>query len=171
MIFQILGGIVVIGATTLLGLHFASLGARRAKDLMEMKKSLIMLKSQMDFAIYTMPQSFLHVSRRVSPPFSAFYAQLSKRLEDGEVSICDAWEQGVEMLSKGYLHREDLENIAALATTLGAMDVDVQLNSIDMLIANIDDTLAKLGTQNPKDARMYRGLGIISGLLITIVLM
>jgi len=171
MIFQIAGGAIIIAATTLLGLHFGGMGVKRAKDLMGMKKSLIMLKSQIDFAIYTMPQAFLQIASKTQPPISNFYTQLANKLENGEVDIADGWEQGVAGFSKSHLHKEDMENIAMLGTTLGAMDCDVQINSIEMLIATIDDTLAKLSAQNPKDAKMYRGLGLISGLLITIVLL
>ncbi|MCL2753006.1 MAG: stage III sporulation protein AB [Defluviitaleaceae bacterium] len=170
MILQIAGGVIIITATTLLGLHFGSMGAKRTKDLMEMKKSLIMLKSQIDFAVYTMPQAFLHIANKTEQPISDFYAGLANKLENG-ISVEVAWQESVDDFYKSHLHKEDTQNIAMLGTTLGAMDAGVQISSIDMLITTIDDTLAKLNTQNPKDAKMYRGLGIISGLLITIVLL
>jgi len=171
VILQIAGGATIVVATSLLGWHFGGLGAKRARDLLEFKKSLIMLKSQIDYTIYTLPQAFLHISERVVPPFDIFYTKISQELEDSRGDISTIWGQAVSRLRFSYLHKNDMDNIALLGTSLGLADVDVQINSIDMVITTIDDTLTKLGVQNAKDAKMYRGLGVVAGLLITIVLL
>ena len=171
MTVQIIGGALICLSTTLLGLYMGGAAARRSKDLMELKKSLILLKSQMDFAIYTLPQAFCHISGRVAPPFSEFYAKLAKELENNKADAATVWAQGIEGLSRTNLSKEDLDNFGILGMSLGHMDVTVQINSIDMIIAAIDDSLTQLRTDGPKTTKMYRGLGVASGLLITIVLL
>jgi stage III sporulation protein AB len=171
MIMRFVGAGFVIAACSLLGMHMAKAGSRSAKDLTEFKKSLILLKSQIDYAIYTLPQAFINISHRVAPPFNGFYAAVAKSLEKGNDDAATAWEQGLAVLSGSHLSKEDLESIALLCFSLGHMDAEVQLNSIDMLIAAIDESLERLNTENPKNARMYRSLGVVSGLLITIVLL
>jgi stage III sporulation protein AB len=171
MIMRFVGAGCVIAASSLLGIHMAKAGSRRAKDLVEFKKSLILLKSQIDYAIYTLPQAFMHISQRVAPPFDLFYGELSQSLGEGKTDAATAWEQSLAVLKGSHLAQEDLENIALLCFSLGQPDAVVQLNSIDMLIAAIDENLNKLNAENPKNAKMYRSLGVISGLLITIVLL
>jgi len=171
MTLQILGGIIICTATTLLGLHLGGAGARRTKDLLEFKKTLILLKSQINFAIYTLPQAFHHISQRAAPPFDQFYTDLANELETGQMEAQAAWTTAVDKLKQSSLSKEDLANLQMLGASLGHMDAVVQINSIDMIITGIDDSLQQLLTQNPKNAKMYRGLGIVSGLLITIVLL
>ena len=160
---QIIGGALIVAATTMLGIHMGQAGSRRTRDLMEFKKSLILLKSQIDYSIYTLPQAFSHIAERTAPPFNEFYAKLAENPS--------SWEQGVSELKSSNLSKDDIANIALLGMSLGQMDAGVQINSIDMVIAGIDDSLAQLMQDNPKNTKMYRGLGVVSGLLITIVLL
>lgn len=172
MTMQIFGGAFVCIATTVMGMHMAKAGARRMTDLTEVKKTLILLKSQLDFAIYTLPQAFGHISERASPPFSSFYAGLASELQDSAGQDAGvAWANAIERLTSTNLNKDDLANLSTLSMAIGQMDVQVQINSIEMIIASIDEALTKLNADNPKNAKMYRGLGVISGLLITIVLL
>jgi stage III sporulation protein AB len=169
MTIQITGAVLICAATTLLGFHIGGAGRRRSRDLMEFKKSMILLKSQIDYAIYTLPRAFSHIAQRSVPPFDSFYEKLAADIDDG-ADASASWNENITNLKDSNLHKDDLSNFALLGTSLGHMDKDVQINSIDMIITNIDDTLTRLLTENPKNSRMYRGLGIVSGLLITIVL-
>ena len=171
MIVRFVGAGFVVVSCSLLGWQLAAIGGRRVKDLMEFKKSLIMLKSQIDYAIYTLPQAFNHIAERVAPPFNAFYSEVACSLDEGNVDAATAWEQGLTALAGSHLNKEDLESIALLCFSLGHMDAAVQLNSIDMLIAAIDESLVRLNAENPKNAKMYCSLGVLGGLLITIVLL
>ena len=171
MTMQIVGGVLVCAATTLLGVHMGNQGSMRAKDLMEFKKTLLMLKSQIDYCIYTLPQAFMHISERTSPPFSEFYEDIAKKLDEGQMDAPTAWEEGLDALKASNLTKDDLANIAMLGTSLGNMDAKVQINSIDMLLTGIDENLNALLKENPKNMKMFRGLGVVSGLLITIVLL
>jgi len=171
MTMRIIGAGIVCLATTLLGMHLGKAGSRRTKDLMEFKKSLILLKSQIDFAIYTLPQAFYHISERVQPPFSSFYEKMAQELESGQLDAASVWETGILGLKDTNLNKDDLANFGMLGTSLGQIDAHVQINSIDMVITGIDDSLKQLMLDNPKNVKMYRGLGIVSGLLITIVLL
>ena len=171
MTIQILGGLLVCGATTMLGLHIGAAGRRRAKELTEFKKSLILLKSQIKYAIYTLPQAFSHIVEKVDAPFANFYQNMADELEGGTNTAACVWAAEVSnSLKSNNLNKEDLENIATLEIALGQMDAQVQINAIDMMLVSIDETLANLAKENPKNAKMYRGLGVVGGLLITIVL-
>jgi len=158
----IIGGALVCLSTTLIGIYLGGAGGRRAKDLLEFKKSLILLKSQIDYAIYTLPQAFSHIAQRVAPPLDNFYRRLAE--------APDGWSDEILQL-KSNLHKDDLVNISLLGASLGQGDADVQINSIDMVLATIDDTLGQLTVKNKTDTKMYRSLGVVSGLLITIALL
>ncbi|MCL2235180.1 MAG: stage III sporulation protein AB [Defluviitaleaceae bacterium] len=158
----VLGGILVCLSTTLIGVYLGGAGGRRSKELLELKKSLILLKSQIDFAAYTLPQAFAHIAERATAPLDGFYRKLAE--------APDSWEVEAVKL-KGNFHKDDLGNLALLGASLGQSDSCVQINSINMVIATIDETLGELAAKNIKETKMYRSLGVVSGLLITIALL
>ena len=129
-----------------------------------------MLKSEIEYAIYPLPQAFANISARSSLPVADFYADLSHMLSQGE-TLGTAWEEVCTALGSTYLTQEDIHNLLALGKALGNIDADVQLNSIDMAISVIDDTVARLNIETAKNGKMYRGLGILSGLMIVVVLL
>ena len=170
MILRILGGILVCAACGLLGLYMSHRGVARAKQLAEFRQSLLILKSEIEFAAYPLPQAFVSISYKTDN-FSDFYQEMSHRLTNKEMSLAKAWESGLAGLNGSCLTPEDLQTISGLGNALGSIDSAVQIKAIDMTIAAIDDVLARLSAQNAKDGKMYRQLGLLGGVLITVVLL
>jgi len=171
MVLRILGGILVCAACGLLGLYMSQRGIARARQLAEFRRSLLMLKSEMEFAAYPLPQAFANISRKTSDSFAGFYNLLSNRLENKEMGLSEAWENGLAELTESHLATEDLQAIGGLANSLGSIDAAVQIKAIDMTVAAIDDILTRLSDQNLKDGKMYKRLGLLGGMLITVVLL
>ncbi|MCL2354207.1 MAG: stage III sporulation protein AB [Defluviitaleaceae bacterium] len=171
MIIRYIGGALVIGACSFLGVHIGNQGKRRNKDLLELKKSLIMLKSHLEYAIHSLPQAFYLVSERVNNPFDDFYKNMAEKLGGADANITAIWNEGINELKQGHLSKDDLGGLDMLGSALGQADVASQTNAIDMLLLTIDENLKTLHVESAKNSRMYRGLGVVSGLLITIVLL
>ena len=171
MIFRIIGGVLVCLSCGLIGLYMGSKAGARVQKLLEFKRTLLMLKSEIEFAIYTLPQAFNNISGRTVPPFSTFYAQIGHEVANKEMSLDTAWTAGLKNLSTTQLIREDFEMMDGLGKALGNMDVQIQLRAIDMTVNIIENTVVGLNAENAKKAGMYRGLGILGGLLITVILL
>ena len=170
-LFRILGGILVCAACGLLGLYMSHRGVARARQLTEFRQSLLMLKSEIEFAAYPLPQAFANISQKAGDSFITFYEGLSQRLTDKEMGLADTWEKGLTDLRGSHLSREDMEAISGLGHALGSIDAAVQLKAIDMTTSAIDDILSRLSAQNAKDGKMYKRLGLLGGALITVVLL
>jgi len=171
MIFRILGGILVCVACGLLGLYMSHRGVARAKLLTEFRQSLIMLKSEIEFAAYPLPQAFANISYKASCCFAGFYEKLSCRLSEKEMGLADAWKQGLAELDNNHMATEDLQIISGLGNALGNIDSAVQIKAIDMTTAAIDEILTRLAAQNTRDGKMYKRLGLLGGALIVVVLL
>ena len=171
MIFRALGAVLVCAACGLLGLYMSHRGIARARLLTEFKQSLLMLKSEIDFAAYPLPQAFANISGRAGEGVSGFYESLSRRLADKEMGLAEAWVKGLAEFSGSQLTADDLQAMENLGNALGSIDSTVQTKAIDMTIAAIDDILTRLTAQNAKDGKMYRRLGLLGGALITVVLL
>jgi len=170
VIFRIIGGALVCVACAALGLYMSNKGMIRARQLTEFKQSLLMLKSEIEFAAYPLPLAFAHIAGRFAG-FADFYETLSERLADKHMGIATAWGKGLTEFDNSYLKPEDLQAIGGLGAALGSIDSAVQLKAIDNMIADIDEILARLAEQNLKDSKMYKQLGLLGGVLIVVVLL
>ena len=171
MLLRLAGGLLVCLSCTLLGLYMAEKGLRRAALMLELKRTLLMLKSEIEYAIYPLPQAFANISSRAAQPFGDFYSLIVDRLASKEQNIAQAWEQGLDPLAQTQLCKEDLAVIKALGRALGNIDAAAQISAIGMTVLELDSILNKLDAENAKNVKMYRGLGILGGLLITVVLL
>ena len=161
---------MICASCGLLGLYMGHRGIVRARHLTEFKQSLLLLKSEIEFAAYALPQAFANVSQRAGESFTDFYIELSRKIED-KISLADAWEMGLKDLKSSHLTQEDLEAVRSLGKSLGSIDAEVQIKAIDMTIIALDDILGRINEQNIKEGKMYRRLGILGGVLITVVLL
>ena len=178
MIFSILGGALVCAACGLFGLYMAHRGVVRARRLGEFGQSLMMLKSEIEFAACPLPQAFANISQKTSGSLAKFYEDLSRRLTGKEMGLAQAWKMGLTELRTangrpygGHWHTDDLQAVSGLGSALGSIDDVVQIKAINTSAAAIDDILARLTAQNAKDGKMYKRLGLLGGALITIVLL
>ncbi len=170
--FKIIGGVLVVTSSSLLGIYFSKLGGFQISNLTEMKKALTILKSEIEFMNVPLPEAFLHISSRVSEPLNGMFADMSARLSEktgqGAAAI---WEAAVNGCAKAaFFDDEDLQCFYSLGKTLGYLDKRMQLNSIDIAIAYIDDKCAALAEKHARTSRMYSSLGVLCGLMIVIIL-
>jgi len=166
-----MGGLLICASTTFAGYVLGARGGMRLNALLEFKKSLIILKSEMEYAINPLPTAFMHIAEKMGKILRGFYNGLAKETEN--TAIESAWEQGIKSLEnnpESAFAREDLEAFISLGAVLGMMDYQAQSASIDMAITYIDEKTEFLNMENLRTQKMFRGLGILCGLLITVIL-
>jgi len=129
-----------------------------------------MLKSEIEYAAYPMPQAFSDIANATSENLAAFYDELSHKLIEKEMSLADAWEIGLAKFQNTQLTAEDMRTIGNLGRSLGNIDAIAQIQAIDLTIKSIDEILARLAMKNAKDGKMYKQLGLLGGALIVVVL-
>jgi len=172
MAVKIIGIILTLGASTALGLYLASLGAFRQQDLLEIKKALLILKSEIEYIATPLPQAMANIAARTASPIAqlfAYFANSLKQNEDGETAY-RLWISAIEAHKKrAFLHEEDWEIIGNFGKTLGYLDKQMQVDSIHFTIDYLDAQISQLQESNAKNKRMYQSLGVIGGILLLVV--
>jgi len=171
MYLQLLGAAVVVGGAVALGFHYAARESARLLDLLEFKKALMILSSEIDYMRTPLPAAAANIGKRterwVGPFFSRFGEVLAAN--DGET----AYQLWVRVLGDvgdaADLVEEDLKVIDGFGKTLGYLDRDMQRNAIDYAVRYVDETCAVLQVQAEKSKKMYRSLGVIGGLFLAVV--
>ena len=160
--------ILICLSSSLIGIYYGGKIPRRLAHLAEFKKCLLMLSSEIEFAVNTLPQAFVNIAHR-SLLYEAFFLKITEGLDAGQ-SMAQAWAGGCPQLEQSCLAEEDISHIAALGGFLGSIDKELQINSIEMLIFSINNTAETLEPEGIKNKKLYRGLGTLMGLLIVIIL-
>ena len=172
IILKITGSILILISSSAAGFYFSRLNNYRIKALLEFKKAILMLRSEIEFSADPLPAAMELIAERAGESFSEFFKAAAKRLNEKKGDgISEIWKEAIESgLNKTYLAAEDIEYFKALGNTLGQMDRSLQINNLQMNIEYIDTKMDYLYNISGKNRKMYASLGILCGLLIVVIL-
>jgi len=172
MVLRIIGSIAVIAGCTGIGMFYAARDGFRVNELLEFKKALNILSSEMEYKRAPLHIACANIAKRTasvaSKLFNSFASMLTAGAHDTAYNL---WQAAIlEAKGEHFLTKEDISVIDDLGKTLGYLDMQLQQNAIAYTIDYIDSKTTELQTRNEKNKRMYRSLGMICGMLITVLL-
>ena len=171
MIFRIIGALIVLGTSTLAGIYYGNLETYRMRDLLEIKKALAILRSQIEYARTPLPEAMGIITLRVGKAVGNIFNMCAELLihERNEL-VSHIWQASVEQHKEAlFLTQEDIDELKSFGAQLGNSDSDAQLTNIAMLTDYIDQRIAQLNISREKNRKLYRSFGILGGALIVII--
>ncbi|MCL2225781.1 MAG: stage III sporulation protein AB [Defluviitaleaceae bacterium] len=172
MLIRIAGTLLVMAGSVGLGMYFSAKESFRVQDLLEFKKALLILSSEIEYMRSTLADACENIAKRTSHGVSQIFERFSQLLSEGEGETAyQLWLEAMETnQDTTNLAREDRTVLEDFGKTLGYLDKQMQKNAIDYAVSYIDEKAAALAASSAKNKRMYQSLGVIGGLLITVVL-
>jgi len=173
MTLQLVGAVLVIAASSALGMYYSGLDSFRMQDLLSFKQALIIFASEIEFAVSPLPEAMTHVAKRVPQPVSQLFFDFASRLTkaNGETAY-RLWMESIKAhMPRSYLAPEDWDTLESFGKTLGYLDKPMQINTIRHTEAYIDGKVEALRASGDKNRRMYRSLGFVGGVLLVVILM
>lgn len=172
MLMRLLGAVAVVGGAAALGFYYASLEKERTQDLLELKKALLILSSEIEYMRTPLPTASTNIGKRaqrwVGPLFTRFGELLTNNESETAYRL---WMQAItEMKGSTNLTNEDWEVVEGFGKTLGYLDKQMQQNAIGYVVEYIDEKAETLQKKSETNKKMYRSLGILGGLLLAVVL-
>lgn len=171
MFLKIAGSLLIIFSSSMFGYYYSNRDNYRIKALEDIKKALIILKSQIEFSLSPLPDAMLLISKRTSPSLALFFEYVANRLNERTGYGIDAiWQDALQTcLKKTYLESEDIDYFKSLGNTLGYLDMKLQTNGIQIMIDYIDTKCESLQEVSGKNKKLYSSLGILGGILVAVV--
>ena len=172
MWIRIIGGLLVFFSCTALGTYFSLRESFRINDLTELKKALLLLKGEIEFARSPLHEAMSTVALRLHPRLAVFFNRIRDNLlAKSGIEAKEAWGEAVNSHLTGlHLNSEDIANILRLGETLGYLSARTQAEGLEMAVLYIDAQVDKLRETEGKSRRLCRNAGIMFGMLIIIVL-
>ena len=173
---RIIGSGCILAGSIGLGVYFSTRESTRIKELNELKKALTILSSEIEYMAAPLATACQHIATRVERTASALFGHFATALATSinmapTASTHHIWAQSLNyVMEKSFLTAEDFSILDGFGKTLGYLDKTLQKNAIHYTTTYIDHTIGSLEEKSIKNKKMYRSLGVIGGLLITIIL-
>jgi stage III sporulation protein AB len=170
LLLKILGVLLIMAGSVGIGFYYSAREGFRVTDLLEFKKALLILSSEIEFMRSTLSEACANIAKRTGLGISPIFATFSQLLNEGEGET--AYQLWLTALNSEntYLAAEDKTVLEDFGKTLGYLDKTMQKNAIEYAVCYIDEKAASLQKYSDKNNKMYRSLGVIGGLMITAVL-
>ena len=164
---------MVLSACVCTGCVMAQGVKKRIEELIYLKKIMLMFQGEVRYKNAMLSEGFLAVSLRAKEPYNSLFERLSEATENNNSStMADVFDNEVEDILTGntYLNGEDIKKLKELGETMGYQDQKMQLANIDLYIERLSSSIDEDKGKMNETMKVYRTLGIMAGIMITIVL-
>ncbi len=173
VIIKIIGCILIITSSAGMGLYFSSELKNRIMDLRDLKKLIFLLRGDIRYANTPLPEAVQALSVRHDGKYKKFLSVIAEKLNElGGISFCSIWKEAVtKELENTSLSKKDLAGLGQLGETLGYLDKDMQINTLDLYISQIEEEIEELSHSVKEKSYLYNSLGIMGGIFITLIML
>ena len=150
---------LIVGVCSYIGNIKGSSFGKRYQELKKFKRALGVFKSKLEFTYEPVNEIFVEISRIVYENEDNIF---QRYIESND------WNMAVDM--QKYFETDDKEVAKGLGKMLGRLDKDGQLNEIYLVDEFIDKQIEVAHEIRQKNEKLYKVLGMSTGIAIAIVL-
>lgn len=159
--------ILILSASTYIGILISKKYLNRVKDLKEMKNALNIFTTKIKFTYQPIPQIFKEISGKLKPNIANIFLSATNKMEN--INAGDAWLQALEESNTNMI-KEDVETLKTLSNLLGKVDIEGQVSEIGLVETFLDTQIELAEEEKNKYVKMYKTLGVTVGLALVIIL-
>lgn len=173
LIFKLLGAALTVAVPTMIGFQIAARYRRRPTELRALQTGLAMLVTEVEYGATPLPEALRSAARASGPVIGPLLADTALRIEQGGgitpgEALTAAIRHGAE---QSCLAPADLEILSALAGVLGASGRSDQVRHLRLALDRLAGAEAEASAERSRYERMYRYVGVLSGLALVLILL
>ncbi len=159
--------ILIVVVSSYIGISKSKKFSKRVLELKNLKNSLNIFKTKIEFTYEPIREIFLEISKIVYDDKENIFKIFcdNKNVENITVS----WNESVQSLNSN-LSFEDKEIISMLGKMLGKTDKSGQISEIELVSNFLDKQINDAEEMKTKNEKLYKTLGVLGGLTIAIIL-
>ncbi len=165
--------LLVFILATVIGYLLAGRYKTRVTELNDLIFALDVFETKIKYTYDSLTTSFLYIADNLKTKvYRLFYITAEILKENRNVSAGDCFKQVIDD-EKIFLalNKDDIEIIKGLGVSLGQVDIDGQLKTIKLVSDSLKKQLDEAIDDNKKNFKLYRNMGVLSGLVIMIILL
>ncbi len=170
--FKLIGSVLIILSSSSLGYMIGMRYSMRVREIKLLKISLQMLETEIAYSNTPLPEALKIVCKKSKHPINIIFNKAAANLGKKDcVSVGDAFCKSLDDAKGMYsLIDEDIDILRSFGHSLGSSDVDGQIKSFSLIIKELDAQEIKAEEMRKKNENMYKNLGFLAGVAITILL-
>ena len=114
-IFKIILLVLIVLASTILGILFSKQYSNREKEIKEMKSALNMFSTKIKFTYETIPNIFMEISNKIEGNIGYIFARAAERMKEDNAN--NAWCKSFEDINTNF-KKEDITILKGLGKLL-----------------------------------------------------
>lgn len=173
MMLKVFAGGTVLFCCGMLGMLFANGYKKRVVQLVEIQNAIMQLEYDIDFLSIPLSESFEKLAKASSEgALKEIFSYIWQRLKNyGSTDIKKLWYRAFErMEGELYLNCEDKRILLDFAENLGKGNREQEKNNIKAVLMRLKICEEEARAEAKCNVKMYRGLGMLLGVFIVIVL-
>lgn len=172
MWLKLMGGILIVSATSWAGIESAQRFQQRPRQLREIQSCLQMLETEISYGLTPLPKALEKVALSVEGRIGEFFLLVQQELLYNQgMTMRIAWNKGLEFLRKCCaLNDCDLNILRIFGTTLGMSDRYDQVKHLKLVMSQLSAAETGAWEEKVKNVRMCRALGVLGGLAVVVLL-
>ena len=169
---KIIGSLLIISGTTILGFILSENLKKRVKELRELERTIYQLQNEILYTHTPIPEALKIISKKGIKPISEILLKVSEELMSNNYdSIYDAFFYVFKhMKDKVNLKDEDITEVLDFTRSLGESDINGQVKMFSLTLINLKKRIDEAELAMKKNVKMYRYLGFAFGAMIVILL-
>lgn len=170
---KIIGSIFVIFSSAGIGYILGKDFSKRVIQLKQLRMSLQMLETEITYSSTPLPYAFEIISQKCGSPVKEIFKAVSDKLKGRHYStVGEAFEKALlDCNNMTCYKKEDMEILKSFANSLGSSDREGQIKSFNLVIKQLEGQENIAEESRAKNEKMYKSLGLLSGLAIAIILL
>ncbi|MTI65427.1 MAG: stage III sporulation protein AB [Firmicutes bacterium] len=171
-ILKIMGSLMIIIASTLIGNIFGSKYSLRLKNIKGLINCIRLLESEILYLSNPLPEAFDNVYKKGSKNVSYIFRDIRKYLiENDDKNVLESFKYIINKNKvKLSLTKDDIEILVSLASILGTSDKQDQQKHIKVIIEQLKIQQRDAFERMKKNEALYKKLGLLLGLALVIIL-
>lgn len=137
-----------------------------------LQRIVYILQSEIRYSRLFLGEIFCGIAQNAKEPYKSWLVEMSNKADVYEdVLFEDIWKSSIEKyLWILHFPARELEALKSLGNQLGYADVQIQVKLLDIYLEHLEYTISEVQEEIKGKTRLYHCLGVMSGLLISIVL-
>lgn len=169
---RLLGAVLVVSATGMLGVVVGWWYTQRVRHLYDLALALHVLETEIGYGVLPLPAALRRAAEAVDDPVAAFFAAVARRLEgDPGCTGAEAWRWAVDTAGRRLaLQNDEVRALRDVGVRLGASHVDDQLRWLRAARSALRSRAERAEAQRDHGVRLWRYVGVGSGLITVLLL-
>lgn len=169
---KIIGAVLTVLSTSIIGYFYGKEFADRLDNLIYLEQCIKILETEVVYGATLLPEALTNVYKKGYKKVSILFNKVKEYLlldknRDVYTSFLNI---SNEMKAELSLKEEDIELLISLGRVLGSSDRKDQEKNFNLILKQLSFLQNNARLEKEKNERMFKGLGILTGLAIIIIL-